>query len=168
MNDIELYDLYDVWYQPWWHHWAVKATAIALAVVCVAGIMWVIVRRFRRPKPQPFWQIALAHCAQLKSQIAQKPLPVLYAQMTRILKTYIALRYGVTVSSATDQELTQLLDQLALGQEQKTAMQELLIQAVPAKFAHTQRDMQAVTRDIADLERFINKTRPAEPSKTTA
>ena len=168
MNDIELYDLYDVWYQPWWHHWAARAAGILLLVLCIAVILWVIFRRVIRPKVEPFWQIALAQCAALKHQMPDLPLPVIYVRMTNILKTYIATRYARTVSSATDHELTQLLDELAICQEQKSKMQELLVQAVPAKFAHTERDMQAVTRDIADLEHFINETRPVEPSKTTA
>jgi len=162
MNDIELYDLYDVWYQPWWQHWSVKIIGLSLLFLVVAGAIWSLVRRFTRAAAVPYWQRALDQCSSLKAQLDQLEPPVIYAQLITILKTYIAARYIHTTRSATEKELMIIIQELAISDVQKSHLKQLLMQAVPVKFATEKPGLQVITADIDALQGFINTTRPAD------
>lgn len=165
MNELELYDLYDVWYKPWWQSAPAKVIALFVVVALLALIAWYISSYLKRRKPMPFWQRALEQCAHLKKSSDTLELSLLYAHLTALLKEYLEKRFTINVKQLTDEELREKVLELPLTQLQKDHVTELLTYAVPAKFDANQPDIADPIIHIAYLENLIKETqvKPTPP-----
>lgn len=168
MNDIEVYELYDVWYHPWWQHPAVKIVGLVLLALCAGVALWFVWRWLRPKKHTPYWQRALEQCAALSTNVHQLSTRVVYARLTTILKHYLTERYATDVRAITDQELQQAIGESPISDERKVQIQQLLTLAVPIKFAHQQPDLEQIKVHIALMESFIKQTVPAKEAKSAS
>lgn len=158
MNELELYDLYDVWYKPWWHSTPAKVFALCGVIALLSLIAWYIIAYVKRCKPMPFWQKALEQCAYLKKSSDSLELPMLYAHLTALLKEYLEKKFAINVKQLTDVELREKVVELPITQLQKDRVIELLTYAVPAKFDINQPDIADPIIHISYLESLITET----------
>ncbi|MGE0010092.1 MAG: hypothetical protein AB7F19_06150 [Candidatus Babeliales bacterium] len=158
MDELEVYELYDVWYKPWWQSTPAKIILACSVIFIVLLFIRFIMRYISARKAIPFWQRALDQCVQLKKNSDTLALPILYAQVTALLKDYLEKRYNEQFKQLTDQELREKIEALPLSQLQKERVTELLTYAVPAKFDADQHTIADPVIHIAYLETLIKET----------
>lgn len=158
MQQIKVYELYNVWYTPWWQTGYAKAAVICMCLLIVFMISWFLLKWLRARKTVPYWQQALARCAQLRNASNSLELPLVYVHLTSLLKKYLETRYKEPFTNLTDLELNNALEKLPLTQEQKKNIQELLTYAVPAKFNSHQSELFDPIIHISHLEQLIKDT----------
>jgi hypothetical protein len=166
MHDIEVYDLYDVWYQPWWLSTPAKIVWAILGVIIVCLLVWLCIRLIRANTKISYVQKALQQCAYLRKNADTLELAFVYAQLTALLKDYIERRYQVRLKPFTDQEVVVQVNQLPLSAAQKDMAYQILTYAVPAKFDAYQDAISDPTIHIGLLEAFIKQTSVPEKPKT--
>ncbi len=160
MQDIELYDLYDVWYQPWWQSTSVRVVVLVVVIAVLSCLVWLSRRWMHRAQPVPYDQKILMQCQQLKQNSTMLEMPLLYAQLTTLLKEYLEKRYNVYLASLTDQELLAHVGELGMQEPQIALIRQLLVYSVPVKFDDQQTAIEDPIIHIALLEQLIKETRP--------
>lgn len=158
MQDIELYDLYDVWYHPWWQSSTFKFVVLLVVLLLFAYLVWVFMRWLKRTQPMPYDQKILMQCQQLKKDSAMLEISFLYAQLTALLKEYLAKRYNTHLKSLTDQELLAYVGELGMQESHIALVQKLLLYSVPAKFDDHLTALEDPVIHITLLEQLIKET----------
>ncbi len=158
MQDIEVYDLYDVWYQPWWQSTTAKYAVLVVVILLFLGLVWFLMKWLRKTQPMPYDQKILMQCQQLKKNSALFEMPFLYAELTALLKEYLAKRYNAHLASLTDQELLAHIGELGMQEAQIASVQKLLLYSVPAKFDDHQTALEDPVIHIMLLEQLIKET----------
>jgi hypothetical protein len=108
-KEIELFDLYGLWYEPFWHKPWFWPCLISLGLLlCVASLHWFMQKRKSRKRllKEP-WQEALEQLDVLRIQECTNVLlrKNFYLDLTSILKRYLIRRYGLSLESKTDEEI---------------------------------------------------------------
>ena len=135
---LELIDIYDIVYEPWWLSVAARVTmCVVIFMLCVA-ICYLIYRKTRKPVVLLYWQKALRDIGVLeKADFSDGQL--FYLRLTEIMKRYLQERYAMHLVDKTDTELleflktTQLISSHVYG-----TMKDLFEGVVFIKFAHHQ------------------------------
>ncbi len=164
MDELQVYELYDIWYKPWWHSTPAKVFFVILLVSVAIVCFWLLAKYMRKRVVVPYWQQLLAQCVQLRKQSDALDLPILYAHLTALFKEYLEKRYSLQVKQLTDQELVDEIKKLSLSESQQESVRELLMYAVPAKFDAEQCNVADPLIHISYLETFIKETQPTTPS----
>jgi len=167
MTEKGLYDIYSTWHVPFWQtNWFYLLIGVFISLI-ILFIVYLIVKKIRfRPKKQlPFWQQALHAIEQLKKEnkITVVQGKEFYAQLTAILKRYIALRFHVDVQGKTDDELIAYLsDKKLFDAKLLQNIKSIFSGSVTIKFANTQAAQEQMERDYRNAIEFVKKTCKAE------
>lgn len=132
---LELLDIYDVYYEPWWlNEWLWYGIyAVIGMLTCVA--LYKIIRLVMPKKQLTYWQQALAHIERLGNDLDNPKL--FYGQLTDILKRYLQERYALPLVGKTDTELLAALEQdNAVPQSLYNDIKQIFDGVVYVKFAH--------------------------------
>lgn len=158
MNDIELYDIYDIWYEPSWLYrygiWLLGAFTALGFFVCI--YYWY---KKRVEKKKKCWQIALEKLAQLDKKTDYK---FFYFDLTKILKEYLVHRYHVDVLSKTDTEMVESLGTYAISKEVSEDLKKIFSGTTEAKFAQQKVDHNARQNDLLVSKHIIKKSMPTQ------
>ena len=163
-KQIRLYDdLYDLWYEPFWHKPWFIIFAGCLATVFLVGLIWLVIRSIKKKKKvlTP-WQEALKNLMALN--IASYEMPSrhkdYYQQLTGILKRYVSRRYGCFLASKTDQEVINALKETELAHDLQEQLEDIMQGAVFVKFANQQAAHEKMKLDLQRAQELIQKTIP--------
>lgn len=131
----ELYDIYDVYYEPWWlNEWLWYATYATVGIAACVGI-YVLIGKFRSQKKLPYWQKALLQIERLGNDLDNPKL--FYGQLTDILKQYLQERYALPLVGKTDTELLAALEHdNAVPSTLYQDIKQIFDGVVYVKFAH--------------------------------
>lgn len=162
----QLYDIYDVWHQPWWQHSVVKVSILVmLLMVLVALVAYVIKKLSRRKKPVPAWQKALHEFHRLESSgmLNEAAAKMFYTELTFILKHYIHKRYGFDIEGKTDREILVFLDeQIIFPRDLIIVLQDILDHASSIKFANCAGLIEQMKHDLALSVRLVKESMPKQ------
>jgi hypothetical protein len=158
-NNLELIDIYDVWYNPWWHSlWFIVLCCIIACTVII--LMVYSFYKFWWPKRKiSFEKQALSDLANLanKPTETQEQIRASYFQVTLILKNYLQKRYVLNLTDKTDLEIALMLEGLVSPQLYHL-IKEFLQRSFQIKFAHETVLVQTLQDDIKLVQKVIETT----------
>jgi len=105
---LELIDIYDISYAPWWLSSAAKYGLLCFIFVCGVLVGYLIYKKTRKPKAVPYWQQALDALDALEKQ-GFDDVQEFYIRLTEIMKQYLQEKYEISCVDKTDSELLALL-----------------------------------------------------------
>lgn len=134
---LELLDIYDVWYNPWWQQvWFKALCAVTVILFLVATFYYVYKRFFVKPVIQHAWQKALEEIEKL-SQSDFDDQNKFYSRLTSILKRFMQEEYQVSFVDKTDTEFIDALEHSPSVPVSITQKCKLIFDGVTLiKFAH--------------------------------
>jgi hypothetical protein len=132
---LELLDIYDVYYEPWWLNERLWYGIYAIVGIAVCVFVYLLIRKLMPQKKLSYWEQALIQIERLGNDLDNPKL--FYGQLTDILKRYLQERYALPLVGKTDTELLAVL-------EHDNAVPQILYQdiktifdgVVYVKFAH--------------------------------
>ncbi len=141
---IDLYDIYDIIYVPWFKNGWVLFLSGVVFLLLVFGLIKLIVKKNPQEEVVSFTEHAFRQLDYLKKQ-KDMPSGAFYTLLLVTMKTYLQERFGVMLLSVTDQELIQVMESANMPQAVVENMKYMIKDSVLIKFAHqeteqTQRD----------------------------
>ncbi|NBP02447.1 MAG: DUF4381 family protein [Proteobacteria bacterium] len=162
MQSIEIKDIYDISYQPFWKEtWFFLLAIIVCSSLIGVIVYWLYKKQQKKVQPQ-YWQIALYHLQHIKDQNIQDSAFV-YAALTTIIKQYLQTRYAVPLVALTDDQfIAALKNNSCFDTATKQAIKELFNDVVLIKFAQQQAAQQQIVDAIEKAIALIGKTKTIE------
>jgi LPS O-antigen subunit length determinant protein (WzzB/FepE family) len=165
LDDLGLYDIYDVCHVSWWQSKNFFMIVSAVAAVLLGVLLLIIIKKWRHKKVAiSFWQHAIEELEDLRLAYVNDTLDrrECYFAMTRILKTYLALRYCLQTEDKTDVQLVAYLEQSCLPTQLINDIAPIFIGGLTIKFANEQVARDLIERNLEQSIHFIKKTVHAE------
>ena len=157
----QLHDIYGMIHVPFWQK------PIFYGVVCALGLLviifcWYYFRGRRRQRSAHAWEQALYELEQLdcRGLVDGNQQKLFYSELTRIIKEYLQKRFGISLTSKTDDELLMLSASLDITQEIRQGLQNILDGVVFIKFAQEAAVRERMQRDLLAGKELVNATRP--------
>ena len=165
MQEQGFYDIYGMWYVPFWQRtWFVWTGAIIAAGIAIL-LGWYVIKWYRTRNKQrvPYWQAALNELAALKQHnvATVEQGSAFYAQLTALLKQYLQQRYGFDVRSKTDDETIAVLERAQFNPQYLSQLKTILQGGLYIKFANVQAAQQQIEKDLLSAVHFIKTTIPS-------
>lgn len=158
-SNMQLVDIYGVWYQPWWKSTGFSVTLCLIVCALLALLGYHLYRSGWFFKKLSFDQQALHDLKKLTASSYQTSAQIKdgYFQLTMILKIYLAVRYQLILHDKTDLEIIPMV-QSVLAPEQFVELETLLARAFQIKFAHEFVDRTTLMTDVASAQKLIATT----------
>lgn len=155
----QLIDVYDVWYEPWWHLKSFYATMIFLAISFSCFLIYLLWKKYIQAQKFSYEQIALLQLQKLHQQPydSDDSIRDAYFMMTMIMKTYLSKRYNIGLLNKTDQEIIDFIKPI-VPVDIFATLQELFQRAHQIKFAYAAISLKMLYDDIDYMQRIIYKT----------
>lgn len=163
VENIPLYDIYDVWHESLWRS-PLFLIAISLGIVLVGigiVIFWKKKKkqyRFQEPWVEAHEQLILLASLNIDNHDEYKKC---YDVLSAIMKRYFMRRYGMVLHSATDQEVLTMLKKSELPQECLDLFSDIVNHARYARFAAKPVWQDQFNGDIQESIKIIECTVPA-------
>lgn len=157
MDEIELFDIYDIWYEPSWfiRYWKIIAL-LGISMVCIAIALWFYKKKMTHKKT--CWEHALERLAQLKTVHKSS---LFYCDLTTILKEYLMNRYQLDLVSKTDWEIVQYLDcEEKLPPSIIHDLKKIFGTTTEMKFAHQKIGVNALQDDLLISVKIVQNSIP--------
>ena len=155
----QLLDVYDVWYEPWWHSKSFYAGIIFLTISVACLLIYALWKKYMRAQQFSFEQIALLQLQKLHQRAYESDdsMRDAYFTMTMIMKTYLSKRYQIKLLNKTDSEIVDSIKPIVPVAIFAT-LQELFQRAYQIKFAYAAISLKMLYDDIDYMQRIIYKT----------
>lgn len=137
-GEIKTYDLYDIWYEPWWQTLWFKIVA-GIGLFLLIAICIRLIRRWgNRTKLSNPGQEALAQlqAIDLRAYEEGDTHKIFYHRLTSILKKYLSERYKLELAGKTDHEAIALLQKSDFPADLCEQFRAIVQGAVFIKFAN--------------------------------
>ncbi len=164
----QLYDIYPVWYTPWWHQPIVYNSALVLGLLIIGGLGYWLLFYFRRKRQLPTSEWAQQRFNTLEEVIDTGDYNGFYKQLTAILKTYFTALYEVDIMSKTDQEVVVFLNGVDFPAHLRDTIDGVLRRALFVKFANAQAAREGMLADLAASRQIIAQTAPQDDQEEPA
>ena len=158
MQTIEIYDIYDIWYEPAW--WQTKTCWLLLALFFLCGIVWVLYRFIEKKRQQRNARPdvkALKQLQELQYRLTTIHPPLLYSMLTELLKQYLCQRYGWRLMSRTDKELLNYIKRKELSSEIIGDLSIIFSGVEHINFAHQEVVLSKMSDDLARSIQLVKK-----------
>jgi hypothetical protein len=159
MQSMEIKDIYDISYQPFWKEtWFILlAIIVCSSLIGVIGY-WLYKKQQEKVEPE-YWEIALYHLQKIKDQNIQDS-AVVYAAITTIIKQYLQTRYAVSLVALTDDQFIDALESNScFNSSTKETIKELFNDVVLIKFAQQEAAQQQMADAIKKAIALIETTK---------
>jgi len=155
----QLIDVYDVWYEPWWHTTSFYAGVSLLLVSLACLLLYWLWKKYTQSRQFSFEQIALLQLQRLHEQSydSDDSIRDAYFVMTMTMKNYLAKRYKIKLLDKTDREIVDGIKPVVPADVFAT-LQELFQRAYLIKFAYAAISRKMLYDDIDYMQRIIYKT----------
>jgi hypothetical protein len=136
-TQLELLDIYDIWYHPWWQQTWFMILCIVFVVALIATFSYFIYKKFFvKPIIKQAWQIALQEIEKLSHSDFDDQ-NKFYSTLTSILKHFLQEEYSIALVDKTETEFIALLETNSLVPASITEKCRLIFDGVVLiKFAH--------------------------------
>lgn len=166
-NQLELIDIYDVWYQPLYNQSWFMMTLYSVGLLLVIGLLYIVYKKYIQKKVVLDCAVIANKQIQLleKSVITHKrDSKDCYFSLSLIIKQYLACRYHTVFMQLTDKEIVRRAEQY-MTDENVNMLKTLLKSMVFVKFEHEIAAAEKLEKDIQLLKDFIHHTTPAKNTK---
>jgi hypothetical protein len=149
-NEIQITELYDLWYDSLLKH---PYTIVLIAFLClfIFILLSKLYRRFKQKNiKQDPWQEALTALQAIDLSLFQDPdmHKQFYYHLTGIMKQYLAARYALPLESKTDQEVLAELRASGFPKDLVNYLEPILQGAVLIKFSNNQAIYEKMRYDL--------------------
>lgn len=162
MDLNELYDIYDVWHIPWWQTtffwWMIYAISAVILVIMLVIFLQLL---FTKRKPEEPWRVACRQLAFAHKKAQEKVMgeELFYAEITRVLKWYLTIRFEDDSEARTDIELLSYAQQNpAFPKLLVLDFSQLLERASQARFAKMPLPIDQLHEDYTCAVQVIEQT----------
>ncbi len=157
MTDIELFDVYDIWYQPpWFIRYSLHIVVCGLCVILVGLFSYWYQKRVAARKK--YWRKALEELAVLD----RKNHKVFYFSLTSLLKNYLIERYSLDLRGKTDEEMVEYLENNKFVYEQIKDLKKIFNETTAVKFSDQDVDDSVLQEHLYLSIRVIQNTMPKD------
>jgi hypothetical protein len=163
LNERGLYDIYEMYYIPFWQTNWFFWSILGLIVFFVCGIMLLFVRFWmRRKKIITPWHKALARLDGLVvvDTLSPQAAKHYYFILTEVMKTYMGERYQWDTTHLTDREFVEYIAQTPLDLVIKNTLADVCKSAEMIKFADQKTVTSILKEHIVSLRTIIGATTP--------
>ncbi len=155
-TNLELLDIYDVWYKPWWHEtWFIAG--MTLCFILIVGIVSYVFYKKYDTSPLSITVLDRIACDLKKlKNLDVNQQTYFYSQLTMLLKEALQEIYGVSVVHKTDNEFVEFLEQLpALAPEVAVSLKDIFDGVVLIKFAHQKTVKEHMMRSLEKAQEVV-------------
>jgi len=151
MAPSELYDIYGLRHQPFWH----RSSFFLALFFCCFLICWYLFRWYKNKKKMIVLLLHEQAFARLNDPIMTEYLNAglsepFYQQLIMVLKWYLSQRYALSLASSTDTEMLVCIGQTnAIPPTLFTALTEIFDGATVARFAQQHIAQEQMMRDLS-------------------
>jgi hypothetical protein len=164
-SDIQIYELYDLWYTPIVKQWWFIGLIITICLVIIGAlIFWIVrIKKSRHSIKDP-WQEALDSLYAIDLKLFEDPEQhrLLYHTLTKILKKYISKRYSLDLEGKTDAECLTILACSSFPHDLQIPLRNILESAITIKFAHQEAILEHMRFDILRSIDIVRNTIPKQ------
>lgn len=153
-------DVYDTWYQPWWHSKIVYISVTLVLLGLFAVIAYLTWKRFIVNKPLPYDEVTILQLQKLKSNSYETEAEFQdgYFALTMILKNYLSKRYNVSLLNKTDNEIVEHIKSL-VPVDIFATLQEFFERSFHIKFAQAKASEKMLCDDISFALTVVKQTK---------
>ncbi|AXK60412.1 hypothetical protein [Candidatus Chromulinivorax destructor] len=162
-NSEQIFDIYDIWYEPLLSQtWFIILLILLLSIFMSCVLYFIYVTFYNKVKvidPLVIIQNKIAHINSLviKNEHDSKQA---YFEISQIIKEYITYHYKISVIGLTDHELL-LWSQAHLSAQQITILEQICAHINQIKFEHQIATTEQVRKNIELVQAFIHSTKEA-------
>lgn len=156
---IELIDIYDITYNPWWLSFWFKMTLVCVAASIAMFLSYYFYKKYRKKPIVPYWQHALDKINALRKGDFQDG-QFFYVQLTDVLKQYLQERYQIHLVDKTDIEFLKTIEQeQAIPPVVYETLKDLLDGVMVIKFAHGKAVQERMNDALEQSIKLIENTK---------
>ena len=160
---IPIYDLYDIWYEPFWcKPWFIPSILLLFLLLFSLLIWYFLKKRKKKKIIKDPWDHALQkmNALNLKNFADTKIHKKFYSQVTTILKEYYSRRYGLFLQSKTDEEVVEIIYSSEFPHSLYESLRGIFQGAQYIKFANQDAAVERIKNDLKISMELIKKTIP--------
>lgn len=163
MNELELYDIYGHWHQPFWQTQWFKIMVLVLGAVLIGILFFIFFKKYYKKNILSPTQRALRDLEMLKNKkiITREDAHAAYFSLTAILKNFFQFHYGQRYESMSDYEMIANLRMNGVPSDQMAELENIVNASLSVKYAreHALHDdvMRAITTSIALIKQITSK-----------
>ena len=161
-EELQIKDIYDVWYHPFWQqNWFIAlGIIVTLTLIGLLGY-WLYQKNKKEIILEP-WEVALDALHDLKKNKPESP-KLFYIQLTTILKRYLQSRYELSLIGTTDDEMLSALQQGSAVPKPVTDTIKTLLNGVQLiKFANQKAAQEQMQNALASSVQLVKSTKVVE------
>ncbi len=164
-NGIKIYELYGLWYEPFWKHPYFIIFLILFILLILTLFVWIIKKiKAKRKVIQDPWQEALTQLKALDLTLFQdqETHKIFYSHLTSILKNYLSQRYDLMLEGKTDQEVVMLLANSSFPSDLHNYLKPIMQEALTIKFANYYAAIERMRYDLMHSIDIVRNTIPIQ------
>ncbi|MEX0940890.1 MAG: hypothetical protein WDZ41_06040 [Candidatus Babeliales bacterium] len=161
ITEIPIYDLYGLWYKPFWKEpWFLVLLLMLFLIFFAAITFWFVWKRNNIMPTKEYWQEALEQFSALDIDrfLKDEAYAVFYFKLTQVMKKYLSLRYGLPLESKTDEEVITIIRTAEFPLEFFADLSKIFDSAVFIKFAKQNTIHENMKNDLSICINIIKKT----------
>jgi hypothetical protein len=160
MNELELYDIYGHWHQPFWQTQWFRMLLMIIAALFILGLLLFLFKKFYKQKSLSATQKALRDLEHLKSKkiVTREDAHAAYFSLTSILKTFFQSYFGQRYESMSDYEMIANLRINGMPSDQMTELENIINDSLSVKYARENALHDDVMRAISNSIAIIKQT----------
>lgn len=137
MNEMQLYDIYEHWHQPFWQTTIFKIVTGAFLIALLLFIIVFFFKRYYKPKEIPASIRALHALNELEKKPIQtkEEAQASYFKLTDILKVFFEYRYQIPFTSMSDAEMIHALRSTQLPHLLMPSLEKMVDASMHVKYA---------------------------------
>ncbi len=150
---LQLVDVYGIWYKPWWHSVWLYSLIVFISTMIFGYFIWHYLRKEKKLTPE---QEALQALFRLNSlnYAQEKTVHEAYFQLTIIIKNYLIAQYGLKLQDKNDIEIAHELDGI-IPESMVSLVKEFFDRSFRVKFAYDVVCQSMLKQDISLLHNLI-------------
>ncbi len=155
-SQVQLFDVYEIWYNPWWKTTTFQVAFCILACLILSFLVYYLFKFGWLKKKLSFEQQVMKKLQNLSKESYQNHEQICnaYFELTLILKSYLAHRYALSLLDKTDAEILVLLKSV-LVDTQYFVIEEFLYRTSIIKFSFQKTISAMLYDDIRFVEKFV-------------
>lgn len=149
----ELYDIYDLWYQPWHENRYFLALAIVGGCCLLILLVWFFYKKNKPTKPLTLQEKVFKRLEEMNFEDMQEA----YCALTSTLKLYISEKYDLHVDHKTDLEMQNSVVEI-VDEKYGLAIREIFKRASDVKFGTKYISGEELQKDVTLTMQFVQET----------
>lgn len=162
-EDIVIYELYTIWYRPFWRSYWFIGISLSIAIGIIIFLIWYFyTRSLQRDAERKPWQKTLKKLDALSvpSFTDASTHKMFYTMLIGIIKEYFSIRYKMNLSGKTDQEILRIVADIGLSKEMYEHFASVIEGAMTIKFASQASALEQMRGDVMKAVNIIRDTIP--------